>query len=323
MANYSVGRDSVQYFVNYRRSKGNFFVDANKNVMLDLVCQGGSLPLGYNNDYMLDAVSSSAFDQFLLQKPIIQAYPPQDFYSLVRKILTPISPQGLKDIVLTGTGNSTAVEMAIRGAILRYIALHKLESSHFPEKAVSIMSFDGSSHGTSLATLSLSKERSQNFPCLNVISAPFPKARTPLTEYQEENTKNEAKCLEQCSQLICDQLKTKPVAAIIIEPIQHKETRMASREFFRKLRQLAKEKGIPFIVDEVHTGGGSTGKLWAHEHWMIEDPADIVVFGKKLQVSGYYCKPEFRPENPKEITDCWNDVGWRLIQLQVIISKNI
>ena len=45
---------------------------------------------------------------------------------------------------------------------------------------------------------------------------------------------------------------------------------------------------IFFIVDEVQTGGGVSGKWWAHEHWNLETPPDVVTFAKKMQAAGFY-----------------------------------
>ena len=49
-------------------------------------------------------------------------------------------------------------------------------------------------------------------------------------------------------------------------------------------------------MDEVQTGGGSTGKFWAHEHWGMEDPADIVSFSKKLLTGGYFHKDKLQAD---------------------------
>lgn len=46
----------------------------------------------------------------------------------------------------------------------------------------------------------------------------------------------------------------------------------------------------------MQTGGGSTGKFWAHEHWGMDDPADIVSFSKKLLTGGYYHKDELQAD---------------------------
>lgn len=49
-------------------------------------------------------------------------------------------------------------------------------------------------------------------------------------------------------------------------------------------------------MDEVQTGGGATGKFWAHEHWGTDDPSDIVSFSKKMLTGGYYHKDELQPD---------------------------
>jgi len=59
---------------------------------------------------------------------------------------------------------------------------------------------------------------------------------------------------------------------------------------------MAAEYSIPFIVDETRTGVGSTGKMWGHEHWNLNDPADIVTFGGKAGISGFYSKLEYQVE---------------------------
>ena len=62
----------------------------------------------------------------------------------------------------------------------------------------------------------------------------------------------------------------------------------ATFDFYRDLRKLATEEQVYFIVDEVQTGGGISGKWWAHEHWDLETPPDIVTFAKKMCTGGYY-----------------------------------
>ena len=49
------------------------------------------------------------------------------------------------------------------------------------------------------------------------------------------------------------------------------------------------------MVDEVQTGGGCTGKFWAHEHWGLDDPTDVMTFSKKMMTGGFFHKEEFRP----------------------------
>lgn len=58
---------------------------------------------------------------------------------------------------------------------------------------------------------------------------------------------------------------------------------------------ISRQHGCAFLVDEVQTGGGCTGKFWAHEHWGLDDPADVLTFSKKMMTGGFFHKEEFRP----------------------------
>ena len=55
------------------------------------------------------------------------------------------------------------------------------------------------------------------------------------------------------------------------------------------------------LVDEVQTGGGTTGTMWYHENWQLDSPPDVVVFSKKMLTGGFYCTEELRP---KEVPGC-------------------
>lgn len=60
------------------------------------------------------------------------------------------------------------------------------------------------------------------------------------------------------------------------------------------------------IVDEVQTGVGATGKFWAHEHWDLETPPDMVTFSKKAQAAGFfYADPSLRPDKPYRQFNTW------------------
>jgi len=74
------------------------------------------------------------------------------------------------------------------------------------------------------------------------------------------------------------------VAALLIEPVQGEGgVRMASARFFRRLRLLTLIYDVPLIFDEVQTGFGATGRLWAHEHFDLPAPPDAVTWAKKAQ----------------------------------------
>jgi 4-aminobutyrate aminotransferase-like enzyme len=71
---------------------------------------------------------------------------------------------------------------------------------------------------------------------------------------------------------------------------------MATPRFFKGLRRLAANHGIPFIVDETKSGMGQTGKNWGHDHWWLseEETPDFVTFGGKSGVSGFFSTIQHR-----------------------------
>lgn len=77
----------------------------------------------------------------------------------------------------------------------------------------------------------------------------------------------------------------------------------------QSLTSLSPQHGCAFHVDEVQTGGGTTGKFWAHEHWGMDDPADIVSFSKKMLTGGYYHKTDLQAD---KVFHClyWGRRGW-------------
>ena len=80
------------------------------------------------------------------------------------------------------------------------------------------------------------------------------------------------------------------VAAIIIEPIQGEGgDNHFPPKFFTNLRQIADANDCLLIFDEVQTGMGATGEMWAYEHFGIIP--DMICFGKKTQVCGF-CSTE-------------------------------
>jgi 4-aminobutyrate aminotransferase / (S)-3-amino-2-methylpropionate transaminase len=143
----------------------------------------------------------------------------------------------------------------------------------------------------------------------------------PLEANAQENAEEEARCLEQTRKLIVDWRKKAPVAGLIIEPWQGEGgDNHATPDFFCKVRDLAAEEGVAFIVDEVQTGGGGTGSFWAHDQWGLKNPPDIVTFSKKLQTGGYYMKSEFRPVESYRIFNTWMGDPTKMIQLEAFVE---
>ena len=58
---------------------------------------------------------------------------------------------------------------------------------------------------------------------------------------------------------------------------------------------------MAFIVDEIQTGVGATGKFWAHEHWNLPEPPDFVTFAKKMLTGGFFCTPKWKLDEVRNL----------------------
>jgi L-lysine 6-transaminase len=161
------------------------------------------------------------------------------------------------------------------------------------EKGRKVIHFREAFHGRGGYTLSLTNtadpRKYMYFPKFRWPRIVNPKLRFPLTEQGLADTiRVEKVALAQIKRAI--RRDANDIAALIIEPIQGEGGDNHFRpEFFAELRTLAYENDFMFMVDEVQTGLGTTGKMWAVEHMGVQP--DIIAFGKKAQVSGIIVGP--------------------------------
>merc|ERR1719272_2606405 len=164
---------------------------------------------------------------------------------------------------------------------------------------LSIISFSGAFHGRTLGTLTATHSKAIHkidIPAFPWPAAPFPQLKYPLAENVAENRKEEERCLAALEEIIETSAKNNThAAAVIIEPVQAEGgDNHATPFFFQGIRDITKKHEVAFIVDEVQTGVGASGKWWAMEHWNLTSPPDILCFAKKAQLSGYFYSDKFR-----------------------------
>ena len=107
------------------------------------------------------------------------------------------------------------------------------------------------------------------------------------------------------------------MAGIISEPIQAEGgDNHASPEFFQGLEKIARKWDVSLMMDEVQTGGGSTGKMWCHQHFGIKP--DIVSFSKKMCSGGIYHNLEHRPPHAGRILNTWVGDPHKIILLEQV-----
>ena len=184
-------------------------------------------------------------------------------------------------------GGALAVENALKVAF-DWKVRKNIAKGVSKDKGRQVIHFKDAFHGRSGYTLSLTNtanpDKTKYFPKFNWPRIDNPKVNFPLTDQAlKEIKESEAKAICQIKDALAE--NQDDIAALIIEPIQSEGGDFHFRkEFMQALRQLCWENEILFILDEVQTGVGITGKFWAHEHDEIEP--DIISFGKKSQVCG-------------------------------------
>ena len=75
-------------------------------------------------------------------------------------------------------------------------------------------------------------------------------------------------------------LAKRDVAAFVVEPIQGHGVRVAEPAYLAEAARLCRQHGTLFVADEVQTGLGRTGRMWAVEHWNVEP--DLILMAKAL-----------------------------------------
>uniref|UniRef100_A0A8D1U8X9 4-aminobutyrate aminotransferase, mitochondrial n=1 Tax=Sus scrofa TaxID=9823 RepID=A0A8D1U8X9_PIG len=297
--------EAVHFFCNYEESRGNYLVDVDGNRMLDLYSQISSIPIGYSHPALVKLVQQPQNVSTFINRPALGILPPENFVEKLRESLLSSKERG---------------QSAFSKEELETCMINQAPGC--PD--YSILSFMGAFHGRTMGCLATTHSKAIHkidIPSFDWPIAPFPRLKYPLEDFVKENQQEEARCLEEVEDLIVKyRKKKKTVAGIIVEPIQSEGgDNHASDDFFRKLRDISRKHGCAFLVDEVQTGGGSTGKFWAHEHWGLDDPADVMTFSKKMMTGGFFHKEEFRPNAPYRIFNTWlGDPSKNLLLAEVI-----
>ena len=129
----------------------------------------------------------------------------------------------------------------------------------------------------------------------------------------------------QRAQLTSDVLRrARRVAAVLVEPIQGEGgVRMASARFMRKLRLLTRIYDVPLVFDEVQTGWGITGRLWAHELFELPSPPDVVTWAKKAQNGVQFVSEELATffQEEKKFNTTWEGDSTGMVRLLAMLDR--
>ncbi len=246
---------------------GSVVVDVDGNHFIDLAGGIGVLAVGHTPERVVAALQEQAA-KLIHMCAIVSTYEP---FVIVAERLNQLAPGDfVKKTVLMSTG-AEAVETAVH-----------IARSH--QKRQGIVVFEGAFHGRTNLTMSMTSKFNlfkkgfgpfapevYRFPFPNVYRRPLGMSEDAFVDWH----------LSLLDQSFVAQVDPSHVAAIFVEPVQGEGGFVpAPFPWLRRLRELADEHGILLVSDEIQSGMGRTGKLWAIDHSGVVP--DMITTAKSL-----------------------------------------
>ncbi len=303
----------------FQRGKGVYLYDVDGREYLDFVSGIATMNVGHNHPDVVEAICDQA--HLLIHGACHIGY--MEPYVAMMESIKSIAPGDLKNGkgILVNSG-SEAVETALKLA-------------RFVKKRPMVLAFTDSFHGRSMGALALTSSSTlyrQNLTGLlsGVYHTPYPYCyRCPLKHDSPD------RCGIACLNLVEKALETvlppEDLAAIIVEPIAGEGGYIVPPSgFLAGLREICDRHDIMLIADEIQTGFGRTGKMFAVEHWDIVP--DIICLAKAmgggLPLGAILGKAEYLDEWPPAAhgtTFGGNPIACRagLATLEIIKSENL
>ncbi len=250
------------------RGEGAVVEDVDGNRFLDCAAGIAVNSTGHAHPVVLQAIIEQA-QKFLHMSGTDFYYEPQ---VRLAETLEGIAPFSGPKRTFFGNSGTEATEAAIKLA-------------RYHTKRHGLIAFLGSFHGRTLGSLSLTSSRAiqrKGFgpPLAGVYHAPFPNCyRCPVGRDPEG-------CASECLDYLEDQIlvhlvSPDDVAAVVVEAIQGEGGYVVPPvQFHQRLRELTTQHGMLLVVDEVQSGMGRTGKMFAIEHFGVEP--DMITAAKGI-----------------------------------------
>ena len=245
------------------RAHGCVVTDVDGNTFLDWSGGIGCLNVGHTNARVSEALHRQ-IDRFLHTDFTIVPY--ESYVELAERLLDVTPIPGPKKAVFFNSG-AEAVENAVK------IAKHATGRS-------AVIGFDGAFHGRTLMAMSLTSKQHPYKAGMGpfapeVYRAPFP------NPYRWDGPDPAGEALAALRAMFTTHVAPENVAAIVFEPVQGEGGFVVPpAEWVRGLRELCTEHGIVLVADEVQSGFGRTGRMFAVEHFGVEP--DLIVVAKSI-----------------------------------------
>lgn len=295
----SIGRSS-KFNINagLKESYGSYLFDRNTNKhYLDFFGMYASLPLGYNHEVFSQQAFMDEILQHVKTKVTNCEFITDETYEFDKKFQEFAGSDEYTNFHYSCTG-ALAIESAIKTAII-------YKGHVNPE----IVTFDGSFHGINgyggfvTSRIDPVGERLKGFPEV------FSKKIKPTLEDIENSITEKTTC-------------------VVVEPIMCSSgDNYLDIDFLKQLREITERMDIPLIFDEIQIGFCATGEIWYSNK--INISPDILVFGKKVQLSGIMVKEKFSKlfESPIMLEVTWDGNPVDMIRgkhiIDVCIRENL
>src|SRR5215204_7252696 len=241
-------------------ARGATLTDVDGNTFLDFTGGVGCLNVGHSHPQVVSAAQEQLSRFSHTDFTIV----PYELYVTLAERLCELAPVRKPAKAAFFNAGTEAVENAV-----------KFARSYTKRPAV--IGFEGAFHGRTLLSMTLTSKTHPYKAGLGpfapeVYRVPFP------NDYRGPDWETALAALQRA---LVTQVAAETVAAIVIEPIQGEGGFVvAAREFMDGVRRICDEHGIVMVVDEVQTGFGRTGKLFAIEHSGVEP--DLVTVAKSI-----------------------------------------
>jgi len=255
---------------------------------LDFFTYFASSPFGNNHPKMLEEEFIAKLGRIAVNKVSNSDIYTVEMAELVEAMSRFLIPDYLPHLFFV-SGGALAVENALKVAF-DWKVRKNLEAGR-GELGSKIIHFRHAFHGRTGYTLSLTNtadpRKYQYFPLFD-----WPRIDPPMLQFpvdEDEALKNDEAAFAAIEQAFAD--NPHDIAGILIEPIQAEggDHHFTDR-FLQGLKDICDRNEAVFILDEVQTGMGITGVMWAHQAQNVKP--DIIAFGKKTQVCGILAGPK-------------------------------
>ena len=285
---------------------GPFCTDVDGNVLMDFTSHVGAAPLGYDNPKITEPMAG-----FDIPEPAKIAG--QDFYAsagdpadtsypgpaeLMERLVDATSHYGMDTVFLSNSG-AEAMENAMK---ICYDSGGKYA-----------ITFEGAFHGRTLGALSLNRSKGiyrRRFPEVGPVhDVPFCRDRScdPAScgcgffpDSEGEGSSRLRRMLDPERGYV----NAEEVAFLVLEPVQGEGGyHVPSGAFMEEVAALCERHDIRLVADEIQTGVGRSGELWASDHYPIEP--DVISAAKALRVGATVASEDTFPEERSRLSSTW------------------